>query len=182
MTKLCPSLLSPIRWIKMNHFFHCCLSIFRPAFFTILLPLPPALSYCLWWTKVQTYSNYNLSPMFPPLPSICSPASRRKPTCPSPHSNSDSIHFSSSSSLDDSNNQNCSQEHLDFVLIPDPPTNCCMSGCTNCVWITYAQDLAVIYKNGGKAAEEVLNSIEDPSLKIFLSFELKEALKETEEH
>ncbi len=63
------------------------------------------------------------------------------------------------------------------VTIPDPPTTCCMSGCANCVWIDYAKELAAIYKDGGLAAEKVMKSIEDPSLKIFLSLELREALK-----
>lgn len=63
------------------------------------------------------------------------------------------------------------------AVIPDPPTTCCMSGCANCVWIDYAKELAVIYKDGGEAAEKVMKTIEDPSLKIFLSLELKEAFK-----
>ena len=61
-----------------------------------------------------------------------------------------------------------------ITIIPDPPTNCCMSGCANCVWISYAQELADIYKDGGKASEEVMKAIDDPGLKIFLSFELKD--------
>ena len=63
------------------------------------------------------------------------------------------------------------------ISIPDPPTTCCMSGCANCVWIEYAKELADIYRDGGQAAEKVMNVIEDPSLKIFLSLELREALK-----
>ena len=46
------------------------------------------------------------------------------------------------------------------------------------MWITYAQELAAIYKDGGKASEKVLKSIEDPSIRIFLSLELQDALKE----
>ena len=63
------------------------------------------------------------------------------------------------------------------IQIPDPPTTCCMSGCANCVWIEYAKELASIYKDGGQAAEKVMNAIDDPNLKIFLSLELQEALK-----
>lgn len=66
------------------------------------------------------------------------------------------------------------------VTIPDPPTNCCMSGCANCVWITYAQELVAIYKDGGRAAEKVMKAIDDPSLKIFISLELKELLEDSE--
>ena len=58
--------------------------------------------------------------------------------------------------------------------LPPPPTDCCMSGCANCVWVLYAEELAGIYKDGGKAAEKVLKAIEDPGLKIFLSLELRE--------
>jgi hypothetical protein len=51
-----------------------------------------------------------------------------------------------------------------------------MSGCANCVWITYAQELAQLYKDSGRAAESVMNAIDDPSLKMFLNLELKEKL------
>ena len=69
-----------------------------------------------------------------------------------------------------------SDSHSDHIQIPDPPTNCCMSGCANCVWITYAQELAQLYKDSGRAAESVMNAIDDPSLKMFLNLELKEKL------
>ena len=69
-----------------------------------------------------------------------------------------------------------SDSHSDHIQIPDPPTNCCMSGCANCVWITYAQELAQLYKDSGRAAESVMNAIDDPSLKMFLNHELKEKL------
>lgn len=55
-----------------------------------------------------------------------------------------------------------------------------MSGCANCVWITYAQELAAIYKDGEQASERVMRAIDDPSLKIFLNLELKEFLKDKE--
>ena len=64
----------------------------------------------------------------------------------------------------------------DEIQIPEPPNNCCMSGCANCVWITYAQDLAELYKDSGKAADSVMNAIDDPSLKFFLNLELKDKL------
>ena len=64
------------------------------------------------------------------------------------------------------------------VELPPPPTDCCMSGCANCVWVVYAEELAAIYKDGGRAAEKVLEAIQDPSLRIFLSLELRERLKE----
>ena len=68
----------------------------------------------------------------------------------------------------------------DSIVIPDPPTNCCMSGCANCVWITYAQELAAIYKDSGRVSERVMKAIDDPSLKIFLNLELEEVLKESQ--
>lgn len=60
--------------------------------------------------------------------------------------------------------------------IPDPPTNCCMSGCANCVWIEYANQLGHILQDRSEAAQQILNVIEDPSLRIFLSIELKDRL------
>ena len=73
-----------------------------------------------------------------------------------------------------------SDSHSDQIQIPDPPTNCCMSGCANCVWITYAQELAQLYKDSGRAADSVMNAIDDPSLKMFLNLELKEKLDSEE--
>lgn len=67
------------------------------------------------------------------------------------------------------------------ITIPEPPNNCCMSGCANCVWITYAQELAQIYKDSGRAAESVMNAIDDPSLKVFLNLELREKLSGDED-
>ena len=71
------------------------------------------------------------------------------------------------------------------IAIPEPPNNCCMSGCANCVWITYAQELAQIYKDSGRAADRVMNAIDDPSLKVFLNLELKDQLgsdEDSEDH
>lgn len=67
------------------------------------------------------------------------------------------------------------------IQIPEPPNNCCMSGCANCVWITYAQELAELYKDSGKAADSVMNAIDDPSLKFFLNLELKDKLSSDSE-
>lgn len=58
--------------------------------------------------------------------------------------------------------------------LPEEPTNCCMSGCANCVWIDYAKELTRIYADGGSRAQQlVLQKITDPSLKVFLQMELK---------
>ena len=72
------------------------------------------------------------------------------------------------------------EEEEKDIEIPPPPTNCCMSGCANCVWITYAQELAAIYKDSERASEKVMRAIDDPSLKIFLNLELKELSRDSE--
>uniref|UniRef100_A0A1Q3G3W8 Oxidoreductase-like domain-containing protein n=1 Tax=Culex tarsalis TaxID=7177 RepID=A0A1Q3G3W8_CULTA len=60
------------------------------------------------------------------------------------------------------------------IELPEEPTNCCMSGCQNCVWIQYASELTKILNDGGEQAREiVLQKIADPSLKMFLRMELQ---------
>ena len=61
--------------------------------------------------------------------------------------------------------------------LPPPPTTCCMSGCQNCVWIKYAQEILTIYKDTDRVSKQVLDSITDPSLRAFLQIELKLKLK-----
>lgn len=61
----------------------------------------------------------------------------------------------------------------EFVL-PEVPTICCMSGCANCVWIDYAEQLARCYGDGGSRAREIIDQyVTDPGLKAFLELELK---------
>uniref|UniRef100_A0A0B6Y0S8 Oxidoreductase-like domain-containing protein n=1 Tax=Arion vulgaris TaxID=1028688 RepID=A0A0B6Y0S8_9EUPU len=55
---------------------------------------------------------------------------------------------------------------------PEPPITCCMSGCANCVWIKYAEELREYYKDGGERAKSALEKIEDPSLRAFVKLEL----------
>ncbi len=53
------------------------------------------------------------------------------------------------------------------------------------MWLDYAEELATLYSDGGRAAEKVLKAIEDPSLRIFMSIELREKLtsdNEDEKH
>lgn len=58
--------------------------------------------------------------------------------------------------------------------LPEEPTNCCMSGCANCVWIEYARELTKIYRDGGeKARNLVISRITDPNIRIFIQMELK---------
>ncbi|XP_067672367.1 oxidoreductase-like domain-containing protein 1, partial [Haliotis asinina] len=55
---------------------------------------------------------------------------------------------------------------------PEPPVDCCMSGCANCVWIAYAESLKDYYSDGGKSAREALEQIENPSLRMFVKLEM----------
>lgn len=77
----------------------------------------------------------------------------------------------------------CSQgsESSSEDTLPDPPTNCCMSGCSNCVWIDYAQSLVDHYKDGGaKARADIERLVTDPSLKMFIKLELVSKLTQEE--
>ena len=56
---------------------------------------------------------------------------------------------------------------------PDIPTTCCASGCANCVWIDYAEELKKYYQDGGdKAKLAIAKEVEDPNLRAFLMLEL----------
>lgn len=63
-----------------------------------------------------------------------------------------------------------------ITQIPPPPTTCCMSGCANCVYLAYAEEVTKIFSDGGHLAQEIiLESIDDPNMKCFLSMELRNA-------
>ncbi|XP_076656437.1 oxidoreductase-like domain-containing protein 1 [Halictus rubicundus] len=54
------------------------------------------------------------------------------------------------------------------------PTNCCMSGCINCVWIQYAEKLSAKLKDSDVNIQKlILEKIEDPNMKAFLMMELR---------
>lgn len=55
---------------------------------------------------------------------------------------------------------------------PDPPDICCMSGCPNCVWIQYADQLKRYYCDGGKKAREEIMKIENHNLRAYLLLEI----------
>ncbi|XP_033732932.1 uncharacterized protein LOC117322236 [Pecten maximus] len=55
---------------------------------------------------------------------------------------------------------------------PEPPVNCCMSGCANCVWIKYAEELKEYYCDGKERALRDIELIDNPSLKAFIKLEL----------
>ena len=54
-----------------------------------------------------------------------------------------------------------------------------MSGCANCVWLDYAEEMVNYYETLGKKMElsELLNTlddnVDDPMVKAFLTMELK---------
>ena len=57
---------------------------------------------------------------------------------------------------------------------PEPPVNCCMSGCANCVWIQYAEELRDYFsaEEGNIRAKEAIEKIDNPGLQMFLKLEL----------
>ncbi|XP_061405026.1 oxidoreductase-like domain-containing protein 1 [Lethenteron reissneri] len=65
--------------------------------------------------------------------------------------------------------------------IPEPPVGlCCMSGCPNCVWLSYAEELLARYGDGDgarAALDAVSTHVSDPSLRAFLEMELRTLLE-----
>lgn len=59
--------------------------------------------------------------------------------------------------------------------LPEEPTTCCMSGCANCVWIEYAEQVKSILagSDSKQVSQMILDKIQDPNMKAFLSMELK---------
>ncbi|XP_045212290.2 uncharacterized protein LOC123563516 [Mercenaria mercenaria] len=57
---------------------------------------------------------------------------------------------------------------------PEPPVDCCMSGCANCVWIQYAEELKQYYslEKGSEMTKKAIEQIENPGLQMFLKLEL----------
>lgn len=67
-----------------------------------------------------------------------------------------------------SNNEKCED-----IQIPEPPTSCCMSGCDNCVWIEYAEELSKLFKDEGERSRKIImEKVTDENMKAFLNMEL----------
>ncbi|KAJ8037377.1 Oxidoreductase-like domain-containing protein 1 [Holothuria leucospilota] len=58
--------------------------------------------------------------------------------------------------------------------IPPDPDTCCESGCVNCVWIEYANEVRRFYppEQRQKILKEILDNVEDFNVKMFLKMEL----------
>lgn len=58
--------------------------------------------------------------------------------------------------------------------IPPPPTNCCMSGCANCVWIEYAEMLTDKLRGSTDLAREIImKEVQDTNMRAFLEMEIR---------
>ncbi|XP_033214520.1 uncharacterized protein LOC117171379 [Belonocnema kinseyi] len=56
----------------------------------------------------------------------------------------------------------------------EEPTNCCMSGCANCVWLQYAEKVSQIMTENDKDVQKIiLEKIQDPNMRAFLQMELR---------
>ncbi|RDD38206.1 Oxidoreductase-like domain-containing protein 1 [Trichoplax sp. H2] len=61
---------------------------------------------------------------------------------------------------------------IDKKLPPELPVTCCMSGCANCVWLKYCEELVEYYKGDKSHAKQALEKIDDPSIKALIKLEL----------
>ena len=52
--------------------------------------------------------------------------------------------------------------------VPPDPETCCESGCVNCVWIKYAEEVKEYYPDNKERLKEILDLIEDYNVKMFL--------------
>lgn len=49
-----------------------------------------------------------------------------------------------------------------------------MSGCANCVWLQYAEELSIKLENGSDVARDIImNEVQDANMRIFLEMELR---------
>lgn len=70
------------------------------------------------------------------------------------------------------------KNRISKIKLPEEPQNCCMSGCANCVWISYAEELAKLLNDGGETArDKIIEHVKDPNLRAFLMLELNHLFK-----
>ena len=96
--------------------------------------------------------------------------------------NAKSIHFTLVN-LTDQDSTNSKSLGIPPIL----PVNCCGTGCQNCAWLQYAEEMLKFYGNSysdtnreavHKSIMEEINKLEDENLKVFLTMELKMKLNQ----